>query len=87
MLGNPVQFNNFVGDGKGPAHRSGMGISSSRATMAHQRTGTGKSTRVLGLDTGVSGAVAGAAEAAIKFHEKVSISQLSIMHFEMRQIL
>ena len=72
MLGNPVQFNNFVSDNKTIGHRTGLGVSSGRGAMAHQRTATGKSSRVLGLDTGVSGAVAGAAEAAIKFNDKVS---------------
>ena len=71
MLGNSVQFNNFVGDGKAAGHRSGIAVSSSRPTMAHQRSGTGRSTRVLGLDAGVGGAVAGAAEAAIKVNDKV----------------
>lgn len=58
---------------KSSAPRGGFGVnSSSRTNLAHQRSGTGKSTRVLGLDTGVGGAVAGAAEAAIKYHDKVS---------------
>lgn len=74
MLQHPIQLNNFVGSGKGTASRgmpAGMGSSAGRGNTAHQRSGTGRSTRALGLEGLGGGAVAGAAEAAVKLQDKV----------------
>ena len=38
---------------------------------SHQRSGTGRSARALALDGAGGGAVAGAAEAAVRFQDKV----------------
>ena len=59
-----------MGGSKGSSSRgpTGFGASGGRGPGSHQRTGTGRSTRVLGLSGAGGGAVAGAAEAAVNMN-------------------